>query len=180
MKEDKGVKAMEKILLKKEIDLIKKEKELNKREKINDEKDKELNKREKIIDKKAKELNKREKIIDKKAKELNQLIMDLSKLKDLPKIAIEKITKIGLINMKNEDQKKNLIQQAIITKDNINEKKERQETETEKNLHTQKKKEKFCNFVNQTTYNDEMKGNNSHHGDNQKDNGVKGGTENGK
>ncbi len=56
--------------------------------------------------------------------------MDLSKLKDLPKIAIEKITKIGLINMKNEDQKKNLIQQAIITKVKINEKKERQETET--------------------------------------------------
>ena len=33
------------------------------------------------------------------------------------------------------------------------------------------------NFVNQTTYNDEMKGNNSDHGDKQKDNAVKGGTE---
>ena len=73
--------------------------------------------------------------------------MDLSKLKDLPKIAIEKITKIGLINMKNEDQKKNLTQQAIITKVKIDEKKERQETKTEKDGDTKKKKEKFCNFV---------------------------------
>ena len=40
--------------------------------------------------------------------------MDLSKLKDLPKIEIEKITKIGLINMENEDEKKNLIQEVFL------------------------------------------------------------------
>ena len=85
------IKAMEKILLNKELNLIKKEKELKKKEKD--------------IDFRAVELSKREKIIDEKTKELKQIMEELEKLKRKTKISIE--NKIGEKEENQEIEKKN-------------------------------------------------------------------------
>ena len=209
MKGDNQVKVMEKILLNKELNLIKKEKELNKKEKdiharteglsIKEkdihartedlsikEKDvatraKELSIKEKDVATKAKELSIKEKDIVTRAKELNHLITELTELKDQPKIVMEKIKKLKLIDVENEDEKENLSQKATFTKNNFDVKKEKQEIEVENNGDINKKKEKSDIFVDNdypTTNNDEIKANPIHHGDNQRNNGEKDDVEN--
>lgn len=116
-------KVMEKILLNKELNLIKKEKELNKKEKDIHARTEGLSIKEKDVATRAKELSIKEKDVATRAKELNHLITELTELKDHPKIVMEKIKKLKLMDVENEDEKENLTQKAIFTENNIDEKK---------------------------------------------------------
>ena len=178
---EKDVATRDKELSIKEKDVATRAKELSIKEKDVATRAKELSIKEKDVATKAKELSIKEKDIVTRAKELNHLITELTELKDQPKIVMEKIKKLKLIDVENEDEKENLSQKATFTKNNFDVKKEKQEIEVENNGDINKKKEKSDIFVDNdypTTNNDEIKANPIHHGDNQRNNGEKDDVEN--
>ena len=83
------------------------------------------------------------------------------------------------MDVENEDEKENLSQKAIVTKNKIDEKKQEMEIESKGDIN--KRKEKFDIFDdndNRTTDNNEIKANLINHGDNRRNNGEKDDVEN--
>ena len=83
------------------------------------------------------------------------------------------------MDVENEDEKENLSQKAIVTKNKIDEKKQEMEIESKGDIN--KRKEKFDIFDdndNPATDNNEIKANLINHGDNRRNNGEKDDVEN--